>query len=171
MADTVTRYGFVSRFFHWLMALGFAWMLFTAACRFFAKDSALTKAIFFYHGQVGFTLLWLGVLRILWAVTQIKNRPANGLLVKAGHGAMYLLMLVVPTLALMRAFGSDREFSYFGVPVFETIGVKTEWMVNLANTAHGNLGWLLFLIIIGHIAMTIKHRLAGPEYDVLPRMK
>lgn len=170
MSDTATRYGFVSRFFHWIMALGFAWMLFTAISRFIDKDSALTKAIFYYHTQVGFTILWMAVLRILWGISQSKNRPKNDALVKAGHGVMYLLMLVVPALALGRAFGSDRGFSYFGITIFEPIGVKTEWLVNLGNALHGNLGWFFFLIIIGHIVMAIKHKLAGPEHNVLPRM-
>ena len=171
MGDTATRYGFISRFLHWLMALGFAWMLFTATSRFIDKDSALTKAVFAYHGQVGFTILWLGVLRVLWALSQSKNRPHNDFIVKAGHGAMYLLMLLVPALALGRAFGSDRGFNYFGMPILEPVGVKTQWLVDVGNAAHGNLGWLLFLLIIGHIVMTIKHKLAGPEHDVLPRMK
>lgn len=170
MGDTATRYGFISRFFHWVMALGFAWMLFTAISRFIDKDSALTKAIFYYHTQVGFTILWMAVLRILWGIAQSKNRPKNDALVKAGHGLMYLLMLVVPALALGRYFGADRDFSYFGLTILEKTGVETEWLVDLGNALHGNLGWFFFFIIFGHIAMAIKHKLAGPEHDVLPRM-
>lgn len=170
MGDTPVRYGVISRFLHWIMALGFAWVLLTAASRFIAEDAAFTKAVFAYHGQIGFTILWLAVLRILWGISQSKNRPADGALVKAGHGLMYLLMVLVPLLALGRTFGGDRAFKYFGLTIFEPAGVKTEWLVSLGNNWHGNLGWLLFFIIIGHIAMAMKHKLAGPEHDVLPRM-
>lgn len=170
MGDTAIRYGLVSRFFHWFMALGFIWMIFTASSRFIDKDSALTKAVFFYHPQVGATILWLAVLRIIWALSQSKNRPANNAMVKLGHGAMYVLMVLVPTIALIRAAGSGRGFAYLGVPIFEKTGIETQWMVDLGSNWHGLLGWTLFVLIVGHILMAIKHKMAGPEQNVLPRM-
>ena len=170
MIDNTTRYGVVTRLFHWIMALGFIWMLFTAASRFIDKDSVLTKTIFFSHTQIGATILWLAVLRIIWALSQRKNRPANSALVKLGHGAMYVLMVLIPALALVRAAGSGRGYSYFGITVFEKTDVKTEWMVDLANNWHGFLGWILFLLIAGHVLMAIKHKIAGPEHNVLPRI-
>lgn len=170
MGDTATRYGFISRFFHWFMALGFIWMIFTASSRFIDKDSALTKAVFFYHPQVGATILWLAALRIIWALSQSKNRPANNAMVKLGHGAMYVLMVLVPVIALIRYAGSGRGFAYLGMPIFEKTGIETQWMVDLGNNWHGLLGWVLFALIVGHILMAIKHKMAGPEQNVLPRM-
>ena len=34
----------------------------------------------------------------------------------AGHLALYILMIVVPSLAIARAFGNGRGFSAYGVP-------------------------------------------------------
>ena len=45
---------------------------------------------------------------------------------------------------------------------------KIEWMSNLGNMAHGKLGWLLFALVAGHIAMVVVHRIQG--HDVLYRM-
>ncbi len=171
MGDSSIRYGFVSRFFHWLMALGFAWMLLTACARFIDKDAAFTKAVFQFHGQVGFTILWMGVLRILWALSQSKSRPEKNILTILGHMAMYALMVIIPTLAVLRMMGGGRAFTYWNtIPVLSASEEKTQWMVDLGNNFHGLLGWILFALIIGHILMTIKHRMAGGAEDVLPRM-
>ena len=169
--DSAIRYGFISRFFHWLMALGFAWMLLSASARFIDKDAAFTKFVFAYHGQVGFTILCLGVLRVIWAVTQRANRPENPLPVKIGHTCMYVLMIVVPSLAVIRMIGMGRGFTYWGIwPILEKTGVETAWMKDLGNTFHGNLGWVLFALIIGHIFFAIKHRYSSKDQNVLPRM-
>ena len=171
MGDTTERYGTLSRFFHWFMALGFAWMFLTACARFIDKDAAFTKAVFQYHGQVGFTILWLGVLRILWAISQSKHRPHNNTITKLGHLALYVLMLAVPFIAVLRTIGSGRPFTYWNtIPILSGSDEKIQWMVDLGNSLHGNLGWLLFLLIAGHIVMAIKHRIAGGEEDVMPRM-
>ena len=41
-------------------------------------------------------------------------------------------------------------------------------MANLGNMLHGEMAWLLFVLVAGHIAMVIVHRMQGN--DVLPRM-
>lgn len=169
MSDSITRYGLISRFLHWFMAIGLLWMIFTASARAIDKDGALTKAVFQYHSQVGFTILWLAVLRIVWALLQTKNRPESGALAKLGHWALYLLMVIVPSLALLRTIGGGRAFTYLNsFPIVSASEEKTQWMVDLGNSFHGNLGWILFALIAGHILMVIKHRITGT--DVLPRM-
>ncbi len=171
ISDSTTRYGSVTRIFHWLMALGLAWMLLTAVARFINEDAAFTEAVFAYHSQVGFTILWLAVLRVIWALVQSANRPKSDFAVKIGHFCLYALMIAVPLLALLRSIGSGRGFTYWGVwPIFERTGEKIEWMTALGNALHGNLGWLLFAIIIGHIFFAIKHSLAPSDEKVLSRM-
>lgn len=171
MNDSSTRYGVVTRFFHWFMALGFLWMLFTATARFIDKESALTKAVFQFHSQVGFTILWLAVLRIVWALMQKQHRPENNALTKLGHIAMYLLMVAVPTIAFIRSIGSGRGFTYLNTfPILSASEEKTQWMIDLGSNFHGLLGWTLFALIVGHVLMAIKHRIAGGAEDVLPRM-
>lgn len=171
IADSSVRYGVVTRLLHWIMALGFAWMLLTACARAINEDAAFTKAVFQYHSQVGFTILMLGVLRILWAFGQSKNRPSNSLMAKAGHGAMYLLMVLVPSLALLRTFGGGRAFTYLdSFTIIQATEQKVQGLIDLGNNFHGELGWLLFALILGHILMVIKHRMVGGTEDVLPRI-
>ena len=171
VSDSKSRYGSITRFLHWLMAAGFLFMLCSATARFIDKDAVFSKAIFAYHSQVGFTLLLLGVIRVVWALIQRSQRPENSAMARLGHFAMYALMLIVPTLAFLRSIGSGRAFVYWGVvPVLSASEEKIQWLVDMGNNWHGTLGWLLFLLIAGHIAMAVMHRLAGGDKDVFPRL-
>ena len=169
--DAPDKYGTVSRSLHWLMALGFAWMFLTAALHFFFYKSPASDALWPTHSFMGFTLLWLGILRLLWAlVNHARRPPQSSLASRLGHGVIYLLMLAIPVLALLRVYGADRAFSYLGIPLMEPVGQKVPWMVDLAGLLHGELGWMLLALVAGHVAMVYKHRRAPGHTDVLSRM-
>ena len=51
------------------------------------------------------------------AALDLVNRAAPGRAVAAGHGLIYLLMVLVPSLALLRQYGSGKPFTPYGVPV------------------------------------------------------
>lgn len=93
LKDTKSRYGAITRLLHWLMALGFLWMLFTATVHFIDRDSALNEAIWGYHPLVGFTIFLLGVIRIAWMLIQFSHRPENDFVVRLGHLALYLSLI------------------------------------------------------------------------------
>lgn len=170
LVDTKTRYGTITRLLHWLMAVGFLWMLFTATVHFIDKDSALNEAVWRFHPLVGFTMLMLGVIRVVWLLIQRTRRPDNDLNVRLGHLALYVLMILTPFLAFMRAYGSGRGFSYFSWQIFAPRDSKVEFWIDLANQWHSVFGWLLFLFIIGHTIMAFYHRSKGPEHNVFPRI-
>lgn len=150
--DTKKRYGSISRYFHWGMAVGYLFMFGTAVA--WNIDGQLRSSLMGAHKAVGFALAGLAVLRLLWAVTQMSYRPENGWAARAGHLAMYGFMFVVPALGIARQIGRDH-------------GYKS--LVNLGNQWHGELGWALLVLIIGHIVMTIIHQCRGDS--VLARMR
>ena len=85
-----------------------------------------------------------GLLLLLLALVHFQRRPAGGVAVKAGHLALYALMFAVP------ASGMARQFhGAFG-------------------NAHGALAFVFFLLIAGHIAMTVLHQRRGEA--ILQRM-
>ncbi len=169
-SDSFQRYGSVSRFLHWSMAAGFAFMLFTALAWTFAEDQPWTKGLMYYHKSVGFTLLVLLVLRLVWAVlNHAKRPPADSAAARLGHLALYALMLVVPAVAMIRQYGGARgPLDVFGVQIMQGSPTKIDWMVQLGGNWHGELAWVLFALAAGHILMVVVHRVRGN--DVLPRM-
>src|SRR5690625_2929698 len=160
--DTKLHYGSVTRFLHWLMAVGLIWMLFTATVHWIDRDSALNDAIWPYHPLVGFSILVLGVVRVLWALTQKARRPDNDLMARVGHFALYFFMLLTPIIALLRAFGSGRGFNYFVLQVLSPGDDKIVVLVDFGYPWHSAVGWLLFALILGHVVMLCHLRRHGP---------
>ena len=89
-------------------------------------------------------LLLLAAVRFVWALRNLRRRPAGSLKVKLGHLALYALMFAVP------ASGMARQFQ-------APLGV-----------AHGALAFALLLLIVGHVGMTVVHQRKGGK--ILQRM-
>lgn len=161
--DTFERYGSVSRFFHWSMALLFVFMYYSAVL--FSQENFDLMP---YHKATGLLLMLLILLRVVWMLANLKKRPHGSLVVKLGHLALYLLMLAVPAVGLIRQYGAARHPLEIGSFTLPQAAEKIEWMANLGNAAHGKLGWLLMAFAIGHVAMALVHQLKGEK--LLQRM-
>jgi cytochrome b561 len=170
MKDNNERYGTVSRLLHWGMALLILWQFLSAASRFFFEDTAIEAFFWPSHKPMGVLLLVLVVIRVLWALTNASRRPVSlNLMSKLGHLTLYLSLIAVPVLGLLRQYGSGRAFEVFGIPVFAGFeGDKIQWMIDAGSRFHGEWGWVLLVLILGHILFAFKHR--NTEQNVLPRM-
>ena len=164
LLDTPTRYGTISRFFHWSIGALIIWQILSMAAKnTLGRESALAGFMVGSHASVGFIIFLLVWLRVGWALINRGRRPVHGdgllgLAARAGHFVLYLLMLFIPTVAVLRAFGGERPFTVFGIQLSagQPEGQEIEAMTGLANF-HGEMGWLLAVLILGHIGMAIFH--------------
>jgi len=169
--DCKECYGAVSRWLHWGMALLIAWQFATASARVLAKDSALDQFMWATHKPMGLLLLILALLRVAWLLSNAGRRPPSiSTSARLGHLAMYALVIAIPTLALLRQYGSGRAFSPFGLSLMPGFEGKIEWLMAPANLFHGWLGWLLLALIAGHIVMALLHGRRPGDEDVMRRM-
>ncbi|MCH4813458.1 cytochrome b [Vreelandella neptunia] len=170
--DTKVRYGAVSRFFHWGMALLFAWQFTSATAHWLFPDTPFEEFFWGTHYTVGVSLLSLVVLRALWALANASRRPPSvSVMAKLGHIALYGLMIAVPTIALIRQFGSGRSLEVFGITLMAGFeGEEITWMTDLGGLLHGELGWTLLALVVGHIVMAFLHRKLT-HHNVLTRMR
>jgi cytochrome b561 len=168
--DNPERYGLITRALHWSMALVLGWQFLTTVVRVLMEESALDEFMWGTHRAAGVLLMLMVVLRLLWALFNLKQRPASlGMAAKLGHLALYGLMLGVPFFALLRQYGSGRELTVFGLQLMPGFsGEKIEWLMLPANLFHGWAGWLMLVLIVGHALMVMVHRRQGQ--DILPRM-
>ncbi|MDY8110667.1 cytochrome b [Fulvimarina sp. 2208YS6-2-32] len=154
-------YGLVSRFFHWLVVLLMLNQIVSALARHWFDDTPFGDAMFSLHVPVGVTILIVTIARIAWALANSAKRPAHGegleKLAGYGHGAIYALLVLVPTLAILRNYGSGRGWSIFGLQIFDQTGAEIGWLTALGSAFHGELGYVLFAVIVGHAAMAIIH--------------
>ena len=160
--DRPDGYGAISRALHWAMAALFAVQFLSVLAHAFGGESALAHALWSRHASVGLLLLATIILRSLWALTNIGRRPARaagllGLAARAGHLALYGLMIAVPALAALRAFGSGRGIGLFGYEIVAASGERIPELMAPANALHGLFGWCLLLLSVGHIVMALIH--------------
>ncbi len=171
--DNRAGYGLVSRGLHWLMAAMFLWQFVSAILHALDRQSAVARFFWSAHHGLGFALLVLVLLRGLWGLLNLRRRPtASGPLdaaAKVGHVVIYLLMFAVPALALLRAYGGGRGFSFLGLQIFAPTGLRDEALMAPGNAAHGFLGWVLLVVIAGHVLMALYHHFALRD-DTLRRM-
>ena len=154
-------YGLVSRFFHWGMALLLLYQLFSASIHYLADDTRLEEIFFPWHFSNGVLILCLALLRGVWGLINLSRRPAHDSRIErlaiVGHVTLYALMIAVPTIAIIRAYGSTHPLSAFGIEIFAKRATEIEWMTNLGGQWHGFFGWTLFALIAGHITMAFVH--------------
>ena len=174
ISDGPNRYGLVTRIFHWGMAVLFAAQFVSAAAHWaLPRENALRDTLFSYHANLGTTLFLLVLLRGIWGLINIKRRPPHaGTLGRAdvvGHVALYTFMVIIPAVRLLASFGGTRGFSYFGLSIVPARETAIAW-TQIAAEWHGEMGWILALLVLGHIAMaTVWHRLIQRD-GVLTRM-
>ncbi len=172
--DSSERYGIVTRVLHWLMAALLLWQFVGMGLRLLLGRDSIASFFVGLHQPVGTVLFLLILVRLIWARSNRQNRPdhGNGFIATAarlGHGAMYVLMLVVPSLALLRAWGGERVFAPFGFEIFPAREVEIAWTGKLAGLLHGELAWVMAVLILGHVGMVIVHERMWRD-DTLSRM-
>ena len=160
--DSPLRYGLVTRALHWGMTALFAWQFLGMGVKLTLGRHPLTAFLVGTHKPVGTTLMLLILLRGAWGLSQWRNRPPHpatlfGCLARAGHALLYVLMLYVPSVALMREYGAGRGFSPWGIPLFPATGEQIGWLMAPANLSHGVVAWTLLAVIAGHVAMVALH--------------
>jgi len=168
---TPVRYDRISRWLHWGMAGLFAWIFVSAGAHALAERSALDALLWPTHKPVGTLLLALLLARVAWALARRRRPPAVSALARLGHLGLYALMLAVPAIGLLRQWGSGRASAPFGLPLlpFTFAGLVVAWTLQLGRLLHGNLGWALLALVLGHVAAALWHERAG-HTPVLARM-
>lgn len=172
IGDNRETYGTISRLLHWGMALLLGWQFLSAASHALFDDTAIEAFFWPTHKPVGLLLFGLIVLRGLWALAHLRVRPPSvGRLATTGHVVLYALVFVIPSLALLRQYGSGRSWEPLGLPLFPGFeGERIDWMMAPANLLHSWLGWTLLILVIGHTLMAYWHRRRADQPDVLKRM-
>ncbi|SFH42201.1 cytochrome b561 [Palleronia marisminoris] len=162
LLDSRSAYGLVSRILHWSLALMLLWQLTGMAVRALLGRHPVSAFFVGMHQSLGTAIFVLVILRIVWMLAMRGRRPDHGnglpaVAAKAGHAALYALMLLVPSVALVRAFGTTRGFAPFGIELAPPREEDVEALVWLGNAVHGTLGWVLAALIGGHVVAVLIH--------------
>ncbi|WP_420391315.1 cytochrome b [Acuticoccus sp.] len=175
LVDTPERYGIVSRDFHWMLAILIVYQLTTAALHAFAPDTPLERLLFSTHFSMGFTILTLGVLRVLWAASSYHHRPPHEgppferFSATVGQVVLYALLIAVPFLGFILLISLGHGLTVWGVTLIPEGGTPNEGLASLVGWVHVALGWTFASFIVAHIVIALVHHF-GKRDPTLERM-
>lgn len=170
--DSPRVYGVVTRTLHWLIAvLLLIQLIGMFSTTLLGQGNAIYSLLAPWHKTLGVTLLLLIVVRVLWALTQIRRRPnhegAQGRLAVAGHVAMYVLLVLMPLSGVLMSWGGGYGVKAFGAMLLPQ-GADVAW-ASAFHAWHGPIAWGLSALIVGHVAMALHHHF-GRRDGTLRRM-
>lgn len=189
------RYSRVAMILHWLIAIALialipmGWWMRDALEN--PEQQALAYRIYQIHKSLGFTVLALTILRLVWRLTHKPPEMPGGMrgwevfFARATHAALYMVMLLVPlsgwiyvsagwaTLTDQPLNVATSWFGLFGIPHLSFIAdAAAELRRALAFTSiqfHEALAINSIALIVLHIVGALKHQFIDRD-AVMPSM-
>lgn len=165
------RYSTVAICLHWAMAIVILALLISGIIihEELIDNEATLFWLFQWHKSLGVTALVLIIFRLIW---RLFNRPPELVelsdkqqrLAGLGHKSLYLLLVLMPLSGWLMVSSSDTGIPtiIFNAVHWPHLPVANNAIINeLASLVHHNLAWLLFMLIVGHIAMVVIHARQG----------
>jgi cytochrome b561 len=179
LTNSADRYGLVSRFLHWVMAVLILGMIGIGAYMTdLAREDPLRAQLYPMHKALGVTLLGLAMIRILWTLVSrppimpVALQRWEVVLAKSTVGLLYVLMLATPIAGYLMTNTGGKPISYFGLFELPAIMGKNHDLHEVLEEVHGFLGFTILALVGLHFVGALKHRFIDkdPDADVLKRM-
>ncbi|MEL6479637.1 MAG: cytochrome b [Pseudomonadota bacterium] len=172
MFNTIAGWGWPARLLHWASAGVILFMLGLGVYMTnFVDDVYAQFGLFQTHKSWGFVAFTLGVLRIGWRLANPSPALPDGMSAlerigaKAGHLALYVLVIAMPLTGWLTATASPLQDSYgiknmvFGLfEMPDPIVPGTQALEDLFSTMHLACGIALTALILGHAAVALRHQ-------------
>lgn len=173
--NTPESYGSVAKFLHWSIVLLLVPQYFLAEAAEEVADGSLEQAsILGWHKSIGLLVLLLAVARVAW---KIVNRPHPAALgdvawqrkaAAAGHGLLYLLILLQPLSGWLMASAAGAPVAMFGLP-FPALLAANHDLHEALEEVHEVLFNVLLVVALVHAAAALYHHFVLRD-GVLRRM-
>lgn len=176
--DKVNSYNSVSKFLHWTMAVLIMLELLVAYLLLPSKTELLkpiAKSLYFLHFNIGFTILILLVVRVIWKLMHPapKYTSLHVLEIKFahyGHIVLYVLLGIMVITGVLRYNIHSGDFLYLNtISIPSIISSHNMILYSVIVVIHNLCGVLLVATVSIHIAMAIKHHVIDKN-EVLLRM-
>jgi cytochrome b561 len=169
--NTPTGYGWPAIAFHWTMAVLIVFML---ALGIYMHEQPLTDPATFQlyqlHKSIGFVVLALAALRILWRFANPAPKLPDGMkswekaAAHLGHAGLYALMFALPLSGWLMVSASPWGiptvvFNVLPVPHLPVPGFlgSKEEAEALLKSVHALAAYFLIALLVVHIAAALKH--------------
>ncbi|MEM7281427.1 MAG: cytochrome b [Pseudomonadota bacterium] len=175
--NTQTQFGRISRYLHWTTAILFISLIpmgfFTSMIPY---DVTWRQGYYVVHKTVGFTVLILLLVRLVWHVKtstpkldgSLKNWERRS--AKVAHYFLYFLMIATPISGfIMSTYGG--KWSHFFIWDLPMLWEKDMEAIKPFGLLHKIvLPYLCFVIIAAHVIGALKHHFVDKHRDSIHRM-
>lgn len=175
--NTTTSWGWPAKLLHWVGAVAILILLIHGWWMTHMTPRPERLANYAWHSALGFDVLALMVLRLLWRwVNPVPAQPAESkpwerLTAHLGHAGLYILIFVVSLTgwAVANTFRVPMTRDLFGIP-FPLIGGTVERSTRaLVEDSHMVLAYVLAVLVVVHVAAAYWHHF-WKKNDVLRRI-
>ena len=168
------NYSPTAKAFHWGMAVLIVALIAVGAVMGDLPKGDLRAGFHGLHKQVGVLVLLLVAPRLglrLWqgAPSLPDHMPQmEQLVAKAGHLALYVLMVLVPVAGLLMSQYGDHPVQLLGMAVPNLV-MPDKDLHEVFEDVHGFLAYSLLVVVLGHAGAALRHHLILKD-DILRRM-
>ncbi len=168
-------YTSTAKWLHWIMAVLIILLL---ALGFYMSDlprGPEKTALIQVHKAVGTIVLALAAVRLYWRLKhEPPPLPASISLLQqqathAVHWALYGLMFLQPLSGWAMSSARGFPVALAGIIPLPALVEKNEALAETLTEAHELIGTVLAILVIGHVAMALKHHFLDKD-GVLLRM-
>jgi len=169
------RHPHFTQFLHWLTVALLALTVALVFGRDWIESRATGKLMLELHRSAGLVILLLATWRLTRLGKLCKGthaHPLAALAARATHGALYLLLLVLPILGWAQTNAHGKPVALLGLIPLPTLLERNRDLADTLQTWHQNAAWLLFALIGVHVAAAMWHHYVvrdGVMHRMLPR--
>lgn len=174
LRNTVESYGSLAKFLHWSIVALIIVQYILAETADELPDGLEKLQVLTRHKSVGVLILGLAVVRIAWKLANrgLPSPAGEGVLRKAaaaGHGLLYLLILVMPLSGWAMSSAANYPVTFFGWFQLPAIVGQDHELHEVLEDVHEALFYALLVVAVGHALVALYHHFALKD-GVLKRM-
>lgn len=160
--NTRERFGLVTIFLHWLMAILLIGMVMLGLYMTRVAISLWKLKLYGWHKEWGMLILMLVIVRLTWrlrnSLPSLAELPRwEEFAARFVHGLFYFFMFALPITGWLVTSASGLPVSFFGLFVFPNITSNSEAQRVLFSTVHTWLSYGLIATFCLHVGAALKH--------------
>jgi len=165
LKNTTQRFGVITQLFHWIIA-GIIIVNYYLVYRrdYIPETNPDNLAYILLHKALGVTVIILGVLFVIWRLTNTKPLLPSStphyekILAKATHHTLLVLILLMPLTGLLLSVFGGRPTSVFGLFTIPALAEANKEWQTIFYTLHEWISYIIIGLVSLHVLGALKHQ-------------